>query len=153
VVVKFRGRGDARVAAGEWRRIATDKTLKRYRRTRFSWANGQTCIHLAWCQLRNMGHRPPKLPQFLSARSAKRALGAEGYSSVTELLDAVVGADNRIAPAQMMLGDLATLEGTAGMDAINICAGPQRVFGWREGLPGLVVLAVGLDEVKVAWRL
>lgn len=146
--MKHRGRGAQRRPEMEWRRTATEATLARYRNKAFDWSTGVTCIHMAWAQLRKMGHRPPTLPRFRSPLAARRALAAAGHDSVAGMLDSLLP---RIAPAQMMLGDLAALPGDAGMDAIVICAGPQRVFGWREDQDCLVVLGVRMDEIAGAW--
>ena len=133
----------------ERRRVATEKTLERYRGKVFDWSKGITCVHLARFHLRNMGHKPETLPRFRSALGAKKALKERGWSSVADMLDSMMP---RIAPAQMVLGDLAIVPGDAGMDSIFICAGPLKVFGWREDRPELVVLDVGLDEFTGAWR-
>lgn len=133
----------------ERRRVATEKTLDRYRGKVFDWSKGVTCVHLARFHLRNMGHKPETLPRFRSALGAKKALKERGWSSVADMLDSMMP---RIAPAQMVLGDLAIVPGDAGLDSIFICAGPLKVFGWREDRPDLVVLDVGLDELTGAWR-
>jgi hypothetical protein len=148
--VKFRGRGETRVASLEWRRLATQRTLDRYRDKTFNWAEGRTCVHLARHQLRNMGHRPPSLPRFRSALAAKRAMEERGWSSVEEMLDSMLP---RITPAQMVLGDLAIVEGAAGFSSIVVCAGPQRVLGWLPSGEGVAVYAGGVSELTAAWRL
>jgi hypothetical protein len=133
----------------ERRRVATEKTLARYRGKAFDWRSGVTCVHLARAHLKNMGHKPPTLPRIRSALGAKKALRAQEWESVVDMLDALLP---RIAPAQMMLGDLAAVPGEGGFDAICVCAGPLKVFGWREDHPELVVLDIDLDELKGAWR-
>lgn len=148
--MKWRGRGKQRLPELERRKQATEATLARYRDKAFDWSTGVTCVHLARAHLRNMGHRPPSLPRFRSALAAKKAMKERGWSSVSAMLDSML---ERIPPARMLLGDLAVLEGDAGLDSIVICAGPQRLFGWREDQPGLVVLGVTMDEVSGAWRL
>lgn len=133
----------------EKRRAATEKTLARYRHKAFDWQAGITCVHMARYQMRNMGHRPQGLPRFRSALGAKKALRERGWQSVTDMLDSMLP---RIAPAQMLIGDLAAVPGDNGLDSIMICAGPQRLFGWHEDAEGIVVLGVRLDEVSAAWR-
>jgi len=133
----------------ERRRVATEKTLKRYRNKVFDWSRGITCVHLARYHLRAMGHRPETLPRIRSALAAKRALKARGWESVEQMLDSMLP---RIAPAQMMLGDLASVPGESGMDAVVVCAGHHKVFGWREDAEGLVILDVELSELAGAWR-
>lgn len=133
----------------ERRRAATQATLDRYRGKAFDWSTGITCVHLAWCQLRKMGHRPPGLPRVRSALAARRALQARGWSSVADLLDSVLP---RIAPARMLLGDLAVTPSEEGMGSVMVCVGPRMLMGWREDLPELVMLDVSPAELAGAWR-
>lgn len=133
----------------ERRRIATQFTLDRYRPKVFDWSRGVTCIHLAWCQLRQMGHKPPTLPRFRSALAAKRSLKERGFETVEAALDSLLP---RIPPAMMLLGDLASVPGDAGLDALFVCAGPQKLMGWREDAETMVVLDISLAEVSGAWR-
>ncbi|RDC66559.1 hypothetical protein HME9302_00010 [Alteripontixanthobacter maritimus] len=46
----------------ERRRVATEKTLTRYRGKAFDWKTGVTCVHLARVHLKNMGHKPQTMP-------------------------------------------------------------------------------------------
>jgi hypothetical protein len=57
----------------EARRVATNKTIAKYRNRPFDWKTQATCIHLARTQLRNLGHRPRRIPEFQSPseRSAR----------------------------------------------------------------------------------
>ena len=57
----------------------------------------------------------------------------------------------RISPAAMMLGDVAVIPGD-GMDAILICAGPRRVFGWVEGNDLPTMNEPIMEHVIGAWR-
>lgn len=132
------------------RKDATEATLKRYRGKVFDWSKGITCVHLARYHLRKMGHRPPSLPRFRSAFAAKQAMRERGWANVEEMLDSMLP---RIAPAMMMLGDLAVAPSDEGnMGSIMICAGPHKLLGWREDAPELVLLDVTLDELTGAWR-
>lgn len=133
----------------ERRRVATEKTLARYRGKAFDWRRGITCVHLARHHLRNMGRKVPTLPRVRSALGAKKALKANDWASVTAMLDELLA---RITPAQMLLGDLAVVPGDQGLDAIFVCAGPQKIFGWREDVEGMALLDVTLDELTAAWR-
>jgi len=103
---------------------------------------------LAATQLRNLGHRPPPIPQFRSPLGAKRALLKEGFGTITDLLDALLPP---IAPASALVGDLATLEGDDGFDAIVVYAG-GKWLGWHpddpSGVKPLTVL-----KIKGAWRI
>ncbi len=133
----------------ERRRMATEQTLARYRGKVFDWSKGITCVHLARFHMRNMGHKVETLPRFRSAVGAKRSLSAKGYGSLGRLVDSKLP---RIAPARMLLGDLAMVPGEQGLDALFVCAGPLKMFGWREDAPALVLLNVSLDELTAAWR-
>lgn len=133
----------------EKRRAATEATLTKFRNTAFDWGTGRHCMKLAHFHMRQMGKRPPALPRIRSLLAAKKELKARGVESVIELLDGLL---ERIAPAQMQLGDLAALPGDDGLDAIFVCAGPRRLFGWREDQPVAVMLAIDLRDVKAAWR-
>jgi hypothetical protein len=130
------------------RREATEATLAKFRGTAFDWSEGRHCMKLAHYHMRQMGKRPPALPRIRSAMAARRELKARGHETVTELLDGLL---DRIPPARMQLGDLATLPGDDGLDAVFVCAGPRRLFGWREDHPVAVMLAIGLNEVTAAW--
>jgi hypothetical protein len=131
------------------RQEATQKTLDEFRGTAFSWEGGQHCVKLAHFHLRKMRRRVPALPRIRSVLGAKRVLKARGWGTVSGMLDAFLP---RIAPAEMQLGDLAALEGDGGLDAVFLCVGPRRLFGWREDEPEAVVLEVAFDEIAGAWR-
>lgn len=131
------------------RKEATEKTLARYRGKAFDWSTGITCVHLARAQMRAMGHRPPTLPRFRSMLGAKKAMAERGWANVTEMLDSMLP---RIAPAQMLLGDIAALPDAEGLGSLMVCAGPHKLMGWREDAAELVVLDVTLDELAGAWR-
>ena len=133
----------------ERRRVATEKTLARYRSKTFDWSNGITCVHLARYHLKNMGHKPPTLPRIRSALGAKKALKANDWASVSEMLDSMLP---RIAPARMMLGDIATVPGTEGLDSILVCAGPFKLLGWHPVDGSFTVYDGGNAEVERAWR-
>lgn len=138
-----------RLPDGERRRQATQATLDRFRNTSFDWREGRHCMKLAHYHVRQMGERPAALPVIKSPLAAKKELKARKADSVSALLDTMF---KRIPPAMMLLGDIATVEGDQGLDAVFICAGPRRLFGWREDQPVAVVLEVSLDEVQAAWR-
>lgn len=134
------------------RQAATQATYDRFRGKGWSWASGLTCAHLARFHLRQMGHRPPSLPRLRSLIAARRALDANGWATVADMLDAQPGL-MRIAPAEMLLGDLAVIDGTGdGLGAILVCIAPHKLIGWREDAPALVVLDVELTDISAAWR-
>lgn len=133
----------------ERRRLATQATLDRYRGKVFDWSTGITCVHLARYHLKNMGHKPPTMPRFRSALGAKKVLKERGWASVSDMLDTMLV---RIAPAQMLLGDLAIVPGQEGLDAILISAGPLKLMGWHPETGEFVLYDNGLSEVTGAWR-
>lgn len=128
---------------------ATRKTLDRYRGKVFDWSKGVTCAHMARAHLRNMKHKAPAMPRVRSAFGAKKALQGLGHDSMVSLLDGLLP---RIAPAQMLLGDLCAVEGEAGMDAVMVCAGHRRVFGWVEGEETPVVVEPEWGKLIGCWR-
>ena len=112
--------------------------MKRFRNEAFDWAHGRTCIHLARYHARAMGHKVPKVPPFRDVAGAKRVLAKMGHESTTALLDAYF--ERRQAPAFIRLGDLATVPGEHGMDAVLVCAGAHKLIGWH---------ALQLDKMAV----
>lgn len=130
------------------RRNATQQTLDRFRGADFDWAT-MTCAHLAHFHLTEMGHTLPHIPPFDSALAAARAMHDRGWDSVADMLDEFLP---RITPASMLVGDLALIRGSGGLDAVFICAGPLKMFGWREDMPDLVLLNVSFGELEGAWR-
>ncbi|MES2173841.1 MAG: hypothetical protein V4523_07825 [Pseudomonadota bacterium] len=129
------------------RAAATRKTLAKYRTLPFDWSERATCIHLARHHLRNMGHRPPSIPDFRSALGAKRALEKTGFADMSALLDSLLPS---IAPASAWVGDLALLEGGEGFDSIVIHAGGKWLGYHMDDLDGLKPLVV--TQIKGAWR-
>lgn len=134
----------------ERRRRATEATRAKYIGTAFDWKRWRHCIALARFQAVQMGHRPPPIRAIRGPISAKRELAKRNCETVIELLD---GQFARIAPAEMLLGDIAAFPGTDGLNAIGVCAGPGRVLCWREDHPVLAVLVVDLDQLEASWRL
>lgn len=133
----------------EQRRIRTQAVVDRFRDRPFSWTGRRTCLHLARAQMRAMGHQPPKMPDLRSALSAHRALIAAGHDDIAGLLDSLLP---RIAPAAMLIGDLALMEGDSAFDAVVINVG-GKVFGYAEDHDGLqVIQPVGIQPFKAAWR-
>lgn len=129
------------------RAAATQRTADKYRTRPFDWRTRSTCIHLARTQLRNLCHTPPPVPDFRSALGARRALTKSGFDSVAALLDSMLP---RIAPASMVVGDLAIIEGDERFESIVVSAG-GKMLGWHEadgsGLKNLIV-----SSFVGAWR-
>jgi hypothetical protein len=131
---------------------ATEAVIARYRNKPFDWSTTGTCIHLARAQVVSMGHRAPRVPEFRSAIGAGKALKKAGYDRLEDLLDAILP---RIAPASMLVGDLALMPGGGGFDAIVIAAG-GKVIGYHDDFldRGVVnVVPEGTSPFIGAWRL
>lgn len=133
------------------RKDAVEALIAKYQGRSFDWRSGCTCVHLARFHLRQMGHRPPTLPRLRSALAAKREMQRRGWADVGAMLDAI-GLE-RIAPAQMVLGDLAVGPADEFFGAIGVCAGPLgQLLGWHEDQPGLVIIHTDLSQLTGAWR-
>lgn len=130
------------------RRDVTKLTRDRFKGVDFQWSSA-SCLHMAHSHLSEMGHVLPDIPPFDTALGAARAMKERGWESVADMLDEFLP---RIAPASMWLGDLALIKGAGGLDAIFICAGPLKVFGWRDDVPDLVLLDMSFGELEGAWR-
>lgn len=131
------------------RREATQATLDKFKNQAFNWGEGRHCVRLAHYHLRQLGRKPPTLPRIRSALAAKKALTERGWESVSDMLDCILV---RIPPAMMLTGDIVTVPGEEGLDAIFICAGPRKFIGWREDIEGCVILDVEMGQISAAWR-
>lgn len=128
------------------RQAGLEKTLAKYRDKPFEWGRFD-CVAMLRSHLVAMGHkRVPKLPGYGSATAARRALKEAGFADVAALLDSLLP---RIAPAFALPGDVLTVQGDAGLDAVTISLG-HKAFGWHEDAPGATTLIH--REVKGAWR-
>jgi len=132
------------------RAAATDRVLRRFRNRAFDWKTGATCLHLLRAQLVQLGHRPPRIPQFRSALGAKRAMERAGFADLAAAVDSVLPL--RIPPAAMLVGDIGLLPGDE-FDALVISVG-GKVIGWHgSDLSKLAVIAgVPLSSFIAAWR-
>jgi hypothetical protein len=132
------------------RAALTEKVVARFRDKPFDWTKAATCIHLARAQVAAFGHRPPPVPKFRSALSAKKALKARGFDSLEAMLDTLLP---RIPPAAMLVGDLALLPGEEGMDTLVIAAGGGMVLGWHGDDASRMrpIIVTGADIIA-AWR-
>lgn len=131
------------------RKSAIEATLAKYVGKRFSWSNRLTCIHLARFHARQMGHRPPSIPDFRSVKSARTALAKQGHDSLSALLDSLFP---RIAPAEAFPGDLVALRGDEGaFECVCVVVGNGRVLSWHEDAEGAAILQP--HEYVAAWRL
>ena len=130
---------------------ATERTVAKYRTRAFDWHARATCIHMARFHLRQLGHRPPSVPDFRSAVGARRALKKTGHDTVEALFDSLPGLVRLPAPSMMMVGDLATLEGDEdGLPSIVVSAG-GKVLGWHEDDPS-GLKPIDAHAIRAAWR-
>ncbi|MGZ8286146.1 MAG: DUF6950 family protein [Allosphingosinicella sp.] len=129
------------------RRAAIEAMRARYGNQRFDWAEAD-CWRMVRFHLRQLGHRPPATPRYNTALGAKRALKAKGFDSMAEALDSLLP---RIAPAAMLPGDIAAVEGTEGLDALVIGVG-HKVFGWHEEAETPVFIIPRPGVLTAAWR-
>jgi hypothetical protein len=135
----------------ERRRIATAATMSRYGGRPFNWRQSTTCLHLARFQMRQMGHKPPRMPPIRSALRARKELDVRGFETVADLIDSLLP---RIAPAEMRLGDLAAVPGEEGwLDALLVNVAPRKFAGWHPDAYLMAVLDIDLGNVTAAWRL
>lgn len=132
------------------RAAATEKTMQRYRHRAFDWSTGATCLHLARTQMKNMGHKPPAIPKLASALAAERALKARGCADLAALLDSLLP---RIAPAEMLVGDIAMFKGEPPFDAICVNAGAGMLLGWHCADLSQLQNITDIDDFIGAWRL
>lgn len=130
------------------RQRATEATLAKYRERPLDWKARTSCVHMARYHLRQMGHRPPPMPDIRSALGARKALRRRGWDDVAAMLDEVLPG-SRIPPMAMLLGDLAVVRGDQGLDAILLHAG-NEALGWHEDGNRIVPMIV--HEYLGAWR-
>jgi hypothetical protein len=133
------------------RAAATDAVLRRFRNRALDWKTGATCLHLFRAHLVKLGRKPPRIPQFRSPKGARLAMERAGFADMAELIDSVL--PERIAPAAMLIGDVALLPGEP-FDAIVINVGGGKVIGWHDtDLSKLAVIGdVPMDAYLGAWR-
>lgn len=129
--------------------------LAQFRDKPFSFERRMTCIHLLRAQMIAFGYSPPPIPVFRSALGAKKALKKAGYVSLMHLLDEMLP---RIAPARMLVGDVALLPGENGdgkrspLDTVVISVGGGKILGWHGAGGGMSPIPVQ-PVYLAAWRL
>ncbi len=96
-----------------------------------------------------MGHKPPPIPDFRSARGGLTALRATGHDTLEALLDSMFP---RIAPAAMLVGDLALVPGDAPFNALAVSAGGALLM-YHPDADGLANVKEAFGDVIAAWRL
>lgn len=118
----------------------------------FAWETAD-CIAMLSAHLEHNGHGGLPKQSYRSALGAKRALKKAGFDNLEQLLDSLLP---RIAPAQMLPGDVALApgdpEGLAGtrLDALVIGFG-RKCMGWVGGHDEAVVMTE--DRLFAAWRI
>lgn len=116
------------------------------------WKRRVTCLHMFRAQLVAMGHQPPPIPPFNSPQGALRALRKRGFETVAQLAETLLPG-RRIAPARMIVGDVALAPGMHGFDAVLIDTG-NGLIGWSEtDLSRLHIIEIDRDRLIGAWRL
>lgn len=133
------------------RRVATQRTFDMFRGEAFGWRS-RTCIHVAHFHLQALGRDLPPLPAFHSPATARRAMKAMGASDLSGLLERA--GLQRIAPAAMIVGDIAVLPGEAGsgvFDSVAICAG-NKFMGWSGWADSFQSMLVDPVAIKAAFR-
>ena len=128
------------------RNIATQATMDRFRKKKFSWPARATCIHMVRFHLVKMGHKPPALPEMRSLLAAHRALALRGWADVAEMMGTILP---EIAPAEMLMGDIALLQSDDVIGALAIEIG-GTIIGWHDDARGMVVMRA--LKIERAWR-
>lgn len=127
----------------ERRQAALEKTIAKYRGRRLDYKSAD-CIRMARFHLIQMGHKVPALPRYQSLVGARRALAQAG--GMVAIFDALLP---RIAPAQMLPGDIAVSAGDEAEAAV-ISVG-YKVMGWHQDSDVAVNMTVDANALT-AWR-
>lgn len=131
------------------RREVTQATMDHFATRPFDWRKGATCVHLVRKQLVGMGHKPPPMRAFRSALTAKRALEAKGWASLTAMMDSLLPA---IPPARAVLGDVVEMPSDDDVfGALAVVAGNGRLMGYFGATDGLAIVQPTLVPIG-AWR-
>lgn len=140
---------------------AVDATQAKYRAKPHDWKSGATCLHMIRFHLRQIGHKPERLPPIRSLTGAKRALKERGWDNMCDVLDAQPGLV-RLPPAMARLGDVAVAPSADGIGAGLVFVGMSRdgranFIGWHEtdeelGVVGMQVIKFALGECLGVWR-
>jgi hypothetical protein len=126
------------------RQLAVAATKRAFARREIDWREVD-CARMLAFHLVQMGHAPPPLPKYSTAKGAARELKKAGG-----LAPALDGFLERIPALLMWPGDVAILPGENGMDAVIIWAG-RKGIGWHEDSPVLANMTPDLSLVT-AWR-
>jgi hypothetical protein len=136
------------------RQVATQNTLNRFRGKPFDFKRELHCAELWRFHMKKMGHDLPPWPTVRSVAAAVRALKERDCANMGELCGKWLGLEE-IAPAAMLLGDVAYLAGEEDewrIGSLVICAGPRKVFGWYGDEPKSVFLDIDFNNISQAFR-
>jgi len=127
---------------------AAQATLDRFKDRPFRFSRND-CVRMVAYHLRRLGHqvRLPAAGSYASARSARAALDARGFATLSEGIDAL--GFERIPPAAAVAGDIVELPGD-GLGSLNVALGNGRVVGFHQDAVGATV--VQPIEWIAAWR-
>lgn len=136
------------------RQDATAGTLKRFRGKAFDFKAEQHCSELLRFHLKKMGHRLPPWAVTRSVAAALRELKARDCANMDQLCGQWLKLE-AIAPAAMLMGDIAVLPGDEDqwrIGSIAVCAGPQKLLGWYGDEPKFSPLDVDFGVIAQAYR-
>jgi hypothetical protein len=135
----------------EKRRRAVEATKERFAGRSFV-LGAADCVKLARFHLTQMGHKLPSTGHYSNEIGAVKALKKQGAKNLAELLDKHL---ERIAPAAMLLGDLAMPPSDPEAEAntlgtIVIKVAPTKYLGWHPEHELPVIM--DLYQIDAAWR-
>jgi hypothetical protein len=136
------------------RQLATQATLNKFRGKVFDFKAERHCSELLKFHLKKMGHRLPPWATVKSVGAALRELKARDCDNMGELCGKWLKLE-AIAPAQMLMGDVAYLPGDEDewrIGSIAVCAGPQKLLGWNGDEPKFSPLDVDFSAIALAYR-
>jgi hypothetical protein len=129
-----------------FRAAATQATKDAFAGIALDWRRAD-CYRVAASHAARFRHSLP-LPKYRSERGAYRQMKREGYTSLDDLLDQFL---TPIAPAQMMLGDIAIYDGPGLFGGGLLISCGRKLIGFYEGLDMLVNIEPD-DVPRGAWR-
>ncbi len=124
---------------------AADATRIAFGGRPFAWGKVD-CLTMVHFHLSFLGHAVPPVPVYRSYSGAVKAIRAQGFADLRELLSAYL---EPIAPAAMLVSDLALLKGPPPFGGLAICVG-AKVMCFAEDEETLVNFTP--FEYEGAWR-
>ncbi|PZQ55259.1 MAG: hypothetical protein DI555_07865 [Novosphingobium pentaromativorans] len=134
----------------ERRHAAIEATMAKFRDQPFQWGRVD-CARVAAFHLKQLGYKIAisKAGRYRTALGAAKALGRLGYASLSEMADGLGLVP--IAPARMLLGDLAEIEGDSPVGTVALYAGNGNVFAFHQDHEGLVTATPNATSILRAW--